>query len=58
MDTPIATRDDRMADRRSRHFLGRYYVMLQRVKAGDVVIRHVPDVENPADMLTKCITCT
>ena len=38
---------------RSRHFLRRYYVLLQRVKAGDNVIGHVPDTENPSDFLTK-----
>ena len=31
----------------------RYYTTLQRVRNGDVVIGHVPDVENPADFLTK-----
>ena len=30
--------------------------MVQRVKAGDVIIKHVPDAENPADMLTKWVS--
>ena len=38
---------------RSRHFLRRYYAFLQRVKAGEVAIGHVPDSDNPADFLTK-----
>ena len=38
---------------RSRHFLRRYYAFLQRVKAGEVAIGHVPDADNPADFLTK-----
>ena len=41
---------------RSRHFLRRYYVLLQRVKAGDNVIGHVPDTENPSDFLTKWVS--
>ena len=38
---------------RSRHFLRRYYTFLQRVKLGEVTLKHVPDEENPADFLTK-----
>ena len=38
---------------RSRHFLRRYYLCVQRIKAGRAVIGHVPDTENPADFMTK-----
>ena len=38
---------------RSRHFLRRYYTFLQRVKLGEVTLKHVPDVENPTDFFTK-----
>ena len=40
---------------RSRHFLRRYYCLLQRVQAGDVVVGHVADKENPSDFLTKWV---
>ena len=39
----------------SRHFLKRYYNYLQRVKLGEVVLKHVPDAHNPADFLTKWV---
>lgn len=38
---------------RSRHFLRRYYTFMQRVKAGECTLKHIPDAENPADFLTK-----
>jgi hypothetical protein len=41
---------------RSRHFLRRYYILHQRVKAGEIIAGHVLDVENPADFLTKWTT--
>jgi hypothetical protein len=34
-------------------FLRRYYLCVQRIKAGRAVIGHVPDTENPADFMTK-----
>ena len=40
---------------RLRHCVRRYLTFLQRVKAGDCEIGHVPDVENPADFLTKFV---
>jgi hypothetical protein len=40
---------------RSRHFLRRYYLCVQRIKAGRAVIGHVPDTENPADFMTKWV---
>ena len=44
------------SSQRSRHFLRRYYTFLQRVGAGDIVVGHVADKENPADFLTKWLT--
>ena len=41
---------------RARHLLRRYAVLLQRVKDGEVVVRHVPDASNPADFLTKFVS--
>eukprot|EP00962_Isochrysis_galbana_P061734 scaffold43358_cov747-Isochrysis_galbana.AAC.1 len=38
---------------RSRHFLRRYHVLLQRVAAGEVILRHVPSAQMAADFLTK-----
>ena len=40
---------------RSRHCLRRYLTFLQRVRAGEVTIGHVPDPENPSDFLTKWV---
>jgi hypothetical protein len=40
---------------RSRHALRRYLIIQQRIASGDIVIRHVPDTENPADFLTKWV---
>ena len=41
---------------RARHCLRRYSTFLQRVKAGECVVGHVPDVENPSDFLTKWVS--
>jgi hypothetical protein len=38
---------------RSRHFLRRYFVLKRRIASGEVTMIHVPDVEMPADCLTK-----
>ena len=38
---------------RSRHFLRRYFVLKRRIASGEVTMMHVPDVEMPADCLTK-----
>ena len=43
---------------RSRHALRRYCCFLQRVKSGDVTLRYLPDLENPADCLTKPVPAT
>ena len=40
---------------RSKHFLRRYHVLLQRVREREVVLKHVADVCMPADFLTKWI---
>ena len=37
----------------SKHFLRRYNVLKQRIADGEVVLKHVPDVEMPADFLTS-----
>jgi len=38
---------------RSLHFFRRYSVLRQRIAAGEVHLVHVPDVDQPADFLTK-----
>ena len=43
---------------RSKHFLRRYEVLMQRVREGQVVLKHVPDINMPADFLTKWIPIT
>jgi hypothetical protein len=40
---------------RAKHSLRRYLTFLQRTRAGECVLRHVPDVENPSDFLTKWV---
>ena len=40
---------------RSKHFLRRYNVLKRRIADGEVILKHVPDVEMPADFLTKWI---
>ena len=40
---------------RLRHCVRRYQAFLQRVKAAECEIGHVPDEENPADFLTKFV---
>ena len=65
-DGPIFIGTDNMANAlvgstwgsptRSRHFLRRYYLCIQRIKAGRAVLGHVPDTENPADFLTKWVS--
>ena len=40
---------------RSKHFLRRYHVLLQRVRSQEITIGHVPDRAMPADFLTKWI---
>ena len=40
---------------RSRHFLRRYWALKQRIAAGEVTLRYVPDAHMPADFLTKWI---
>ena len=41
---------------KSRHFLRRYYELLQRAARGDIEISYVPDTENPSDFLTKWVS--
>ncbi|KAL1510915.1 hypothetical protein AB1Y20_005744 [Prymnesium parvum] len=43
------------ASARSKHLLRRYYVLMQRVQAGEVRVVHVKDDANPADFLTKWV---
>ena len=38
---------------RCRHLLRRYFVLRQRIAAGECRVVHVPDAENPSDFLTK-----
>ena len=38
---------------RSRHFLRRYFVLKHRIASGEVTMVDVPDVQMPADCLTK-----
>ena len=40
---------------RSLHFLRRYLALKQRIAAGEVTLRYVPDENMPADFLTKWI---
>ena len=40
---------------RSKHFLRRYHVLLERVRSREITIGHVPDRSMPADFLTKWI---
>ena len=37
------------------HFLRWYHALLERVRAGEVVLKHCPDEQMPADFLTKWI---
>ena len=39
----------------SKHFLRRYEMLMQCVREGQIVLKHVPDVDMPADFLTKWI---
>ena len=41
---------------RSRHHLRKYLEIQQAVALGNVILRHVPDAENPADFLTKWLS--
>ena len=41
---------------RAKHLLRHYHYVLQKVLAKEVAIKHVPDVENPADFLTKWVS--
>ena len=40
---------------RSKHFLRRYGVLKRRIEDGEVILKHVPDTQMPADFLTKWI---
>jgi len=40
---------------RSKHFLRPYHVLVQRVAAGDVDLRHIGDTQMAADFLTKWV---
>ena len=40
---------------RSRHFLRRYYALMQRIERGEAVMVKVSDEQNPADFLTKYV---
>ena len=41
---------------RSKHFLRRYFVLKQRIKAEECTLVHVPGDDMPADALTKWVT--
>jgi hypothetical protein len=43
------------AANRAKHMLRRYYVLMQRIRAGEITVCHVKDEENPADFLTKWV---
>ena len=40
---------------RSRHFLRRYFALMQRIQRGEAVLVKVSDEQNPADFLTKYV---
>jgi hypothetical protein len=44
------------APTRSKPFLRRYYALKQRIQAGEVVLKHCPDPEMPADFMTKWLS--
>jgi hypothetical protein len=39
-----------------KHFLRRYTILKQRERDGIQIVRHVSDLENPSDFLTKWIS--
>ena len=43
---------------RSRHILIQFFAIQDWKEAGDIVLRHIPGVLNPADDLTKPLGCT
>ncbi|KAL1499518.1 hypothetical protein AB1Y20_011721 [Prymnesium parvum] len=45
----------RQGSSRSKHLLRRYFVLMQRIQAGEIKVVHVKDVANPADFLTKWV---
>ena len=40
---------------KAKHMLRRYHSFMQRVAMGEVVLKHIPDKQNPADFLTKWV---
>ena len=40
---------------RSRHFLRMYRIIQQRIQCEQIVVKHVPDSKNAADVLTKWV---
>ncbi|KAL1496336.1 hypothetical protein AB1Y20_016292 [Prymnesium parvum] len=65
-EEPVTIGTDNVANRqvamrqgaasRSKHLLRRYWVLMQRVQAGEVRVVHVRDEANPADFLTKWVS--
>ena len=43
---------------RSRHFLRMYRIIQQRIQCEQITVKHVPDSENAADVLTKWVDKT
>ena len=42
-----------MTATRAKHILRHYHALMQKVRAGEIDLKHIPGKENPADMLTK-----
>ena len=51
----VRVSNDPKAAGRLRHALRRYAVLQERVKAGEVIVKHIPDPQNAADFLTKWV---
>ena len=49
----IAVSNNQRATKRLRHVDLRHFALLEWVKNGDVVLKHIPSANNPADELTK-----
>ena len=47
---------DATSAKRARHFLRQYWVLQQRIEAGDIAVRKLPTSLMPADFLTKWIS--
>ena len=47
--------NDAGSSARSRHYLRMYRVLQQRIASEEIMVKHVPDGDNPADVLTKWV---